>query len=103
MAELSGPAGSARTATVDVVASCGVLADAKVHAVDAITTLGARCTTHNSALHPSRAGVTKPSTGFAAVKARISRLSYHIISEIYSAPITKKTWTIDAIQKSARC
>jgi len=28
---------------------------------------------------------------------------YHIISEIYSAPITKKTWTTGALQKSAKC
>jgi len=29
--------------------------------------------------------------------------SYHIISEIYSAPITKRTWTTGALQKSAKC
>jgi len=28
---------------------------------------------------------------------------YHIISEIYSAPITKRTWTMGALQKSAEC
>jgi len=30
-------------------------------------------------------------------------ISYHIISEIYSAPITKRTWTMAALQKSAKC
>jgi len=29
-------------------------------------------------------------------------ISYHIISEIYSAPITKRTWTVRALQKSAK-
>ena len=28
--------------------------------------------------------------------------SYHIISEIYSAPITKRTYTMGALQKSAK-
>jgi len=29
--------------------------------------------------------------------------SYHIIPEIYSAPITKKNYTTGALQKSAKC
>ena len=30
-------------------------------------------------------------------------ISYHIISEIYSASITKRSRTIGALQKSAKC
>ena len=30
-------------------------------------------------------------------------VTYHIISEIYSVPITKRTWTIVALQRSAKC
>ena len=44
------------------------------------------------------------SVGYGLGRLRLYHtISYHVISEIYSAPIAKRTWTIGALQKSAKC
>jgi len=43
------------------------------------------------------------SSQYASIAIDVSYhiISYHMISEIYSAPITKRTWTMGALQESA--
>jgi len=61
------------------------------------------CLLYNGCINVPCQPVTADAAGTARIVYHIISYHYHIISEIYSAPITKRTWTMGALQQSAKC